>query len=185
MKKKLDEKLVEAIIVDSRPFGDFARPGLKSFLTTALPNYKPLHRTTIQKRMKSLYKKHRQTLRSILTDVPHIALTTDIWRNSRSRYFISLTGHFYDKKLKLISITLGFRLIRGRHIAQRIAKYIKHEINFYNIHRKIRSLTSDNATNMVNGILDLGIGTHQSCMGHNLGLMVKSIVLRLKKKKNT
>lgn len=176
---------MEAIIVDSRPFGDFARPGLKSFLDAALPNYKPLHRATIQKRLKRLYKNHRHTLRNVLTDVPHIALTTDIWQNSRSRHFISLTGHFFDKKLKLISITLAFRLIRGRHVAQRITKYIKHEINFFNLQGKIRSLTSDNAPNMINGVVNLGIGTHQSCMGHNLGLMVKSTVLPLKKKTNT
>ncbi|CAF3062539.1 unnamed protein product [Rotaria sp. Silwood2] len=160
LKQQLDEKLISAIIIDSRSFNDFARPGIKSFFATAVPNYKPLHRTTIRRRLHILYKQHRLALRNVLENIPHLALTTDLWKNSRNRYFICLTGHFYDKQTKLISITLGFRLIRGQHV---------------------RSITTDNAPNMINAVYDLDIGIHHSCTAHNLHLMVKSTVLPSKK----
>ncbi|CAF3392273.1 unnamed protein product, partial [Rotaria sp. Silwood2] len=181
LKQQLDEKLISAIIIDSRSFNDFARPGIKSFFATAVPNYKPLHRTTIRRRLHILYKQHRLALRNVLENIPHLALTTDLWKNSRNRYFICLTGHFYDKQTKLISITLGFRLIRGQHVASRLKRFIKHEIMFYKIEKKVRSITTDNAPNMINAVYDLDIGIHHSCTAHNLHLMVKSTVLPSKK----
>lgn len=182
-KQQLDEKLINAIIVDGRGFGDFSRPGMKTFLEMALPGYKPLHRTTIQRRLKSLCKKYRRELRDILKNISHLALTTDLWKNTQNRHFISLTGHFFNNELKLISITLGFRLIQGRHTAERIKKFMEHEIMFYQIENKIRSVTTDNAPNVINAVYDLNLGTYHSCMAHNLNLMVKSAILPLKKKK--
>ncbi|CAM4837376.1 unnamed protein product [Rotaria magnacalcarata] len=180
-KKQLDTKLIDAVIVDSRPFGDFSRPGLKGFLAVAIPNYKLLHRTTIHKRHHLMYKKHGLEVRNVLSKIKHIALTVDMWKKSRGRHFISLTGHLYDNQLKLISITLGFRLVRGRHLADRLKKFIQQEITFYKLNDKVLSITSNNATNIVNAIHDLNIGTHHSCMGHNLNFMVKSTILSSKK----
>jgi hypothetical protein len=182
-KKELDEKLVYAITVDSRSFGDFSRPGMKSFLATAIPGYKPLHRTTIRKRICTLYKEHRRKLREILQKIPYLSLTTDVWKNNRNRHFICLTGHFYDEKLKLVYITLGFRVVRGRHLATRLRKFIEHEIKFYKIENKITSITGDNAPNIVNAITSLNVGPYYSCMGHNINLMVKSTIFPPKKKK--
>lgn len=183
LKKKLDEKHVNAIILDSRSFGDFSREGMREFLATAVPGYKPLHRTTVRKRLRVLYVEHRRTLRQVLADVPALALTTDTWKDARNRHFISLTGHFYDKQFKIISLTLGFRLIQGRHIADRLAKFIQHEITYLNIEQKIRCIVSDNARNIVSAISKLGIGVHHSCMAHNLNLMAKSTIFPSKKKK--
>ncbi|CAF4196105.1 unnamed protein product [Rotaria sp. Silwood2] len=183
LKKKLDEKQINSIIVDSRPFGDFSRKGMREFLATAIPGYKPLHRTTVRKRLRTLYIEHRRTLRKVLLNVSDLALTTDIWKDSRNRFYISLTGHFYDKQLKLISLTLGFRLLQGRHIANRLAKYIKNEIMSLNIEEKVRCVITDNAPNVVSAIRKLGIGIHHSCMAHNLNLVIKSTLFPLERKK--
>jgi hypothetical protein len=184
LKKKLDEKQMNAIVIDSRPFGDFSKEGMREFLATAVPGYRPLHRTTVRKRLRILYVEHRRTLRNVLADVLDLALTTDIWKDSRNRHFISLTGHFYDKQFKIISLTFGFRLIQGRHIADRLAKFIKYEITYLNIEEKVRCIVTDNAPNVVNAIFKLGIGVHHSCMAHNLNLIVKSTIYPSKKKKS-
>ncbi|CAF1378626.1 unnamed protein product [Rotaria sordida] len=185
LQEKLDEKQVKCIIVDSRPFGDFSRKGMREFLATAVPGYKPLHRTTVRKRLRTLYIEHRRTLRKVLQNVTDLALTTDIWKDNRNRFYISLTGHFYDKQLKLISLTLGFRLLQGRHIANRLAKYIKNEIMSLNIEEKVRCIVTDNAPNVVSAIHKLGIGIHHSCMAHNLNLVIKSTLFPSKKKKKS
>ncbi|CAF3035694.1 unnamed protein product [Rotaria sp. Silwood2] len=156
---------------------------MREFLATAIPGYKPLHRTTVRKRLRTLYIEHRRTLRKVLLNVSDLALTTDIWKDSRNRFYISLTGHFYDKQLKLISLTLGFRLLQGRHIANRLAKYIKNEIMSLNIEEKVRCIITDNAPNVVSAIRKLGIGIHHSCMAHNLNLVIKSTLFPPVKKK--
>ena len=182
-KRQLDEKQVNAVVTNSRPFGDFSRKGMREFLATAVPGYKPLHRTTVRKRLRTLYTEHRRTLRKILLDVSDLALTTDIWKDNRDRFYISLTGHFYDKKLKLISLTLGFRLLQGRRIATRLAKHVRNEIMALNIEQKVRCIVTDNAPNVVSAIHKLGFGIHHSCMAHNLNLVLKSILFPSEKKK--
>lgn len=182
-KEELDKKQLNAIIVDSRPFGDFSRRGMREFLASAVPGYKPLHRTTISTRLRTDYIQHRQTLRKVLAKISDIALTTDIGKDNRNRFFISLTGHFYDSQFKLISLTFNFRLIRGRHLANRLAKFIKHEIISLNIEEKVRCIVTDNAPNVVNAIQKLGVGVHHSCMAHNLNLVLKTTLFSSNKKK--
>ena len=164
MKKILDEKHLQAIVIDSRAFNDFSRPGIRSFFSTALPGYKPLHRTTVRRRLRDKYIEHRRAVRSVFTDVSDIALTADTWNSVQHRHFISVTAHFFDKKFKLISLTLGFRVIDGRHGAARLAKFINKEATFFKIREKIRSITTDNAKNIVNAAYATGLGTHLSCM---------------------
>ena len=183
LKKKLDEKQINSIIIDSRPFGDYSRPGMREFLATAIPGYKPLHRTTVRRRLHTRYIAHRQTLRKVLERVSDLTLTTDIWKDRRNRFYICITGHFFDEKYNFISLTLSFRLIRGRHMAVRLAEFIKHEIISLNIEKKVRSITTDNAPNIVSAVNKLGIGVHHSCMAHNLHLIVKSTLFPQEKKK--
>lgn len=154
---------------------------MKAFLATAVPGYKPLHRTTIRKRLDVLYRQHRSDIRKMLTNVSSLALTTDIWKNSRNRHFICLTAHFYDKNFKTIYITLGFRVVRGRHLAVRLKKFIEYEIDFYGIREKVTSITSDNAPNIVKAIRNLNCGSPHSCVNHNLNLLVKATILPKKK----
>ena len=109
---------------------------MREFLATAIPGYKPLHRTTVRRRLHTRYIAHRQTLRKVLERVSDLTLTTDIWKDRRNRFYICITGHFFDEKYNFISLTLSFRLIRGRHMAVRLAEFIKHEIISLNIERK-------------------------------------------------
>ncbi|CAF1472314.1 unnamed protein product [Adineta ricciae] len=183
-KARLDEKQVNAIILDSRPFNDFSKYGMRDFLTYTVPGYKPLHRTTVRKRISKLYHEHREKLRKILGGVSDLSLTTDIWKDSRHRCFIGITGHFYDKNYTFTSLTLSFQMIRGRHFAIRLAKYIKREILALDIQDKVRSITTDNAANIVGAISKVGIGEHYSCMAHNLHLMVKAILFPPEQKKS-
>ena len=182
MKKILDEKHLQAIVIDSRAFNDFSRPGIRSFFSTALPGYKPLHRTTVRRRLRDKYIEHRRAVRTVFTQVSDIALTADTWKSVRHRHFISVTAHFFDKKFKLISLTLGFRVIDGRHGAARLARFINKEATFFKIREKIRSITTDNAKNIVNAAYATGLGAHVSCMAHNLNLIVKSVIVPPKKK---
>ena len=99
---------------------------MKPFLVTAVPEYKPLHRTTVRRSVNLLYKKYRRTLKKVLAHIPHIALTRDIWKNSRGKHFVCLTDYFFDESIKTVSMTPGFRFIRGRRFASCLKKFIKY-----------------------------------------------------------
>jgi hypothetical protein len=105
---------------------------------------------------------------------PAIALTSDIWKNSRGTHFISLTAHFYDAKYNLISLTIGFRQLIGRHIATRLRQYILYEIKTLRIENKICSITTDNAANIVCATTNTPyLGLKISCLAHIFNLIVQ------------
>jgi len=53
---ELDEAVVDCIIEDSRPFGDFSKPGLKKFINNAIPGYSAPSRFTIKRKINEKYK---------------------------------------------------------------------------------------------------------------------------------
>ena len=162
-----------SIIIDARPFGDFSRQDIPEFLVTTIPEYTPFHRHTVRK-LRGLYIEHRDKLLKFLENLSDLSLTTIIWKDSRNRYFIDLTGHYHDKRYNFISLILNFRLIRGRHFANRLAKFIKHEMVSLGIEQKVLSITTDNAPSIVKAISERGIGVHLSCMAQNFNLIIKS-----------
>ena len=49
-KEALEDALLDALIKDGRPYGDFNKKVIKRFLEIAIPNYKPPHRQTNKSR---------------------------------------------------------------------------------------------------------------------------------------
>ncbi|CAM4957481.1 unnamed protein product [Rotaria socialis] len=183
-KKQLDSALVSCIINDSRSFDDFRKNGMRQCLSIAVPGYIPPHRSTIKRKIVDLYRHHRDLLRLVLAKPPEIALTSDVWRNSNETYFICLTAHFFDHQYKSISLTIGFRQLIGSHIAERLRKYILHELNTLQIQNKICSITTDNASNIIcTTENEPCFGTRFSCLAHDLNLIIQD-ALHLHDKKN-
>ncbi|CAF4092138.1 unnamed protein product [Rotaria sp. Silwood2] len=173
-KKELHSAIISCIIKDSRCFNDFRKSGMRAFLTVAIPGYVPPHRVTVKAHLAKRYAQHRSSLRSVLANIPAIALTSDVWKNSSGTHFISLTAHFRDINFNLISLTIGFRQLVGSHIAERLRKYILYEITSLNIQNKICSITTDNATNIVAATSNFDhFGMRISCLAHVLNLIIQ------------
>lgn len=165
--------VISCIIQDSRSFDDFRKPGMRKFLSVAVPGYIPPHRATIKANLLQRYRHHRRSLRTVLAKVPEVALTSDVWQNSRGTHFISLTAHFFDRKYQNISLTIGFRQLVGSHIADRLRKYILYELNSLNIQHKVCAITTDNGSNIVCATANTPcFSTRLSCLGHDLNLIV-------------
>jgi hypothetical protein len=174
-RKELHNAVISCIITDSRSFNDFRKVGMRAFLAVAVPGYIPPHRATVKAQLRKRFFKHRQMLRSVLAKIPAIAITSDIWKNSRNTHFISVTAHFFDVNFILMSLTIGFRQFIGSHFAKRIRKYILHEIRSLQINDKIVSITTDNASNFVCATSNVNeFGTRISCLAHVINLIVHS-----------
>lgn len=114
---------------------------MKHFLDVAVPNYKPLHRNTIARNIRTRYQLHRKKVKWILNKQKHIALTTDMWRNRAGYHFICITAHFLYK-YEMVSLCLSFRRFYGRSLATRITRFINNEIEKNGIQDKITSITT-------------------------------------------
>jgi len=182
LKKKLHNAAINCIVKDGRPFGDFRREGMKKFLSIAVPGYIGPHRTTVARRLHHLYLQYRKDLRGILMKLSDISLTTDLWKNSRHSHFIVLTAHFYDKCLKYTSLIIGFRQFIGPHDAVQIKKYINYEIDRLQIRYKLRSITTDNGSNVKSATQGGDFGVRISCYCHNINLIITEGLCLWKKK---
>lgn len=146
---------------------------MSQFLSTALPGYKGPHRKTVRRRIAALYSLYTAKLRLLLPKVGLLALTSDLWKNSRHVHFISLTAHVFTKSYEHIPIVLGCRHVVGRHLATTIERYIKYELDRLGIKQEqIVSITTDNGSNMKKARSTHKFGSPIGCMAHNFNLVV-------------
>ncbi|CAF4893938.1 unnamed protein product, partial [Rotaria socialis] len=69
---------------------------MQKFLSLATPGYRGPNRKTVVKRLKSMYKERRSTIRNNLSSISDISLSVDIWKSIRQDHFLCLSAHYYD-----------------------------------------------------------------------------------------
>ena len=115
-----------------------------------------------------------KNLKTLLQKNDKIALTTDLWKNKKLRYFLTLTGHFHDKDFNFHSMVLSFRKFTKNHKADNITKFIDKELDHLGIADKIVSITTDNEATVVAACSKIGKNVKRiSCFNHNLNLIIQ------------
>ena len=121
------------------------------------------------------YKDYIVNLKKFLQKIDKIALTSDLWKNKKLEYFLTLTGHFLTKESNFHSMVLSFRKFAKRHTANNISEFINKELLKLEIKDKIVAITTDNEASVVLACSNLGDNIKRiSCMNHNLNLIVKN-----------
>ena len=170
---ELDDALVNCIIKDARPFGDFQKDGMKDFLNVALPGYSGPSRFTVKRKVGKKYKDFKKKLVNFLKEIPDVAITTDMWKNKRLTHFLCLTAHYFDKDFNYCSLIVSFRKFIGRHQSSSLRKFIQKELTKLGIFEKVRGITTDNGSDIKKAGKELF--DRFSCLCHNLNLIVQSI----------
>lgn len=121
------------------------------------------------------YKKYIEELKVFLEKISFIAVTTDLWKNLKLEYFLTITGHFYLENFEYTSLILSFRKFSVAHDANNIRKFIIQELTRLNILNKVVSITTDNEA----AVKSAGskIGEHVkwiSCLCHNMNLIAQN-----------
>jgi hypothetical protein len=171
-RRQLHKAIFDCVVRDGRPFDDFNKPGMRSFLAIAIPNYTPPHRTTVRHDLETQYVEHRDALRAIIPTAGWLALTTDIWKNTRREYYICITGHFLTDDFETVPLVVGFRRLAGRHLAPRIRSYIEHELSSLGVNKSwLSAITTDNGSDVKSATAH-GFGQRISCLAHNINLTI-------------
>ena len=176
----------KAIVNDSQAFNLFSKPGIRKFIEFLKPGYTPLGRKSAASRLKKKYYFYKMILNLFLNifllhrykcldKIKYISLTTDLWKNKKRRYFLTLTAHFFSKNFKFNSMILCFRKFSKSHTAQNISHFIANELNKLNILEKVVIITTDNDAAVALAASNVNKNsTRISCMLHNLNLAVKN-----------
>lgn len=172
VKQRFHEAAIQCIVDDGHSFGIFRRAGMQKFLATLVPGYRGPSRQTVRRNLDKLYQEHRNSIRETLKTIPFIALTLDLWMNSRRTYFLSITGHYYNHQMQYSSIVTSFRRFRGRHFSKRLNAFIAREIQKLGIETKVISITTDSGSDIKAATSSGQFGTHFSCDAHNINLTI-------------
>ena len=84
---------------------------MQKFLSLAKTGYRSPDRRAVIKRLKSMWKERRSTIRNKLSSV------SDIWKNIRRDHFPYLPAHHYDEHYQFKSHVIAFRRFLGNHYA--------------------------------------------------------------------
>ena len=115
-----------------------------------------------------------------------VALTADAWSSSIYKGYMSVTAHWVDNGWVMHSALLEFKRFLTPHTGEAAKVFLKEVIGEWNLNRRISSVTTDNAADMVKGIellrKDLDKETpgmyastsfHTRCVAHVINLAVK------------
>ncbi|CAF2422607.1 unnamed protein product [Rotaria sp. Silwood2] len=142
---------------------------------------------TVRSTMKQMYLTYREDLRKVMSKINHVALTADMWSNSRRQSFICVTAHIMTNTYENIPVLIGFRRFKGRHTGESIRNYIDYELKRSGIEsHRIISITTDGASNFESAMGTFQFGYHFKCASHNLNLVVsKGVCLWKRPNPNT
>ena len=119
------------------------------------------------------FKMFRKNLIMLLNKIEYLSITCDLWKNKKNKYFLVITGHFFDRELTYRSVILSFKTFKTRHFAHNIQMTIRDDLLKLGIDKKVVAVTTDNESCMVKSCSNLFIDCIRiSCMCHNLNLVV-------------
>lgn len=78
--------------------------GFRALVNELDPQYVlPSRKTITDTLLSDMYQDDRDKLTTLLSQVDHLALTTDMWTSSSNVAFISLTAHFVEQDKDFLS----------------------------------------------------------------------------------
>jgi len=178
---EITNKLLFMIAKDNLPFQIVEKEGFKVFIKSIAPLYKAPCRKTITNMMENKYELLSSLIKSKLSVVKHLSLTTDIWTDTlNTKSFLGLTCHFIlDNEYK--SIAIGVMELDERHTAKNLETWLLKMIQDWNINKdNITVVVSDSGSNIKKAIKDaFGADKHLSslsCFGHSLNLVPSNVM---------
>jgi hypothetical protein len=141
------EHLLKVITTLKLPFRAVENPHWRRLCHLLNPAFKlPSHKTLREHLLKRV-KEVEEELKQQLSKASQIPLSVDCWSNTQRQSFMAINAYWIDEKFQYQSALIGFESLEGDHSGSELAKVLISVFQRYNIHDKIQTITSDNASN--------------------------------------
>ena len=161
--KTLTSSIIDFIRRDIRPISVVDGTGFLNLMNVAEPRYVVPCRATITKGEVAM----------IVTSMPNISLTTDMWTSRAGDGYISLTCHGISSEFELYHRNLLTRHLPYIHYHSSISEALRSGTNEWGIKLEdVSAFTTDNGSNIVKSV-DLQ-KLRIPCAGHTLNLAVQA-----------
>lgn len=147
--RSLTNSLISNLIVKCcLPISLVDNESFRAFLTSMDPKFVPPCRQTVTySLLPQMLQQQQAKVRGILDTCTDVSLTADIWTDRTMHAFLAVTAHAFSNG-NASSLLLAFRSFQGSHTGQSIADALESIIDDSGIRNKIRSVVTDNASNM-------------------------------------
>ena len=173
--KTLTEFVAEFIVRDLRPVSTVDGDGFLNLMEVAEPRYVVPCCHTMDAVIEKMYCRTKQIVCQEMDGVSYLGMTTDMWTSRSGDGYISMTVHFIDNQFVIHHRNLVTRNFPGRHTAINIADILKECTKEWNIgiEKEVVAVTTDNAQNVRNAVIDCLLLLAIPCAGHSLNLAVQ------------
>ncbi|KAL6592908.1 hypothetical protein ACP70R_049204 [Stipagrostis hirtigluma subsp. patula] len=179
------ELLVKWCIHAEVPFNKFDDPYFPPLMESMQPTLKVVGRQTLRNDCVGAYERAAQELRVELQNLDsRICFTSDLWTSNQKLGYLCLTAHYIDSNFVLHKKIIAFRDVKYPHTGLAIEEALTKCLKEWGIHRKMFTITLDNASNnkaacdllQENGKADLLFGGEHllvRCCAHILNILVQ------------
>lgn len=175
--KILDDALVDMVAKDYRPISLVEDEGFKNFVSLLDPKYVIPTRRKLRALIEAKYEQERVKAIEEISRATHVSLTTDLWTSLSCESYMAVTAHFIDSTWTLKSVSLTTSRFPETHTSLHIGNALDAIIECWKIEKKVTSIVTDNASNMVAAIPLIENGgiaiKHVPCLAHTLNIIVK------------
>ena len=160
---------------DSINYEEFNRLSLQ-------PAYRRVPRNTLKDRMMRQYYEARGELFTLLDKFDgHVCLTSDTWSSRQGEAYLCITAHWIDSQFFLQKRIIAFDVMDEKHTGYNIYTRILATCKEFSIHKKLFTISFDNATANTKAIETLkkdgevplmlnGVFLHVRCCAHIVNL---------------
>uniref|UniRef100_A0A8C6TE01 BED-type domain-containing protein n=1 Tax=Neogobius melanostomus TaxID=47308 RepID=A0A8C6TE01_9GOBI len=159
------------IAKDMLPISFVEGEGFRSLMAFVEPEFSVPSRKTITTRLEKLFDDKTSELRTQLTNVEKVSLTTDSWTALTTESYVTITCH-YIQSWKIQSAVLQTKAMPERHTAENIANVLSTATDHWGIRGKVIACVHDNASNMIRVNTEHVEWDSQPCFAHSLQLAI-------------
>ncbi|XP_059446001.1 zinc finger BED domain-containing protein RICESLEEPER 2-like [Corylus avellana] len=183
---RVRELCAHMILYHEYPFMLLEHEIFNKFMKACTPHWKRISRVTAKTLCFATYDKEKKKLKTLLSKVHKVNITTDMWTSCQKVSYMVVTCHYIDEDWRLNRRVLNFCNIPPPHSGHTIAEALHKSFRDWGIENKICSITVDNANandvamRHIRDVFNLGkllvIGGklfHVRCVAHVTNLMVQ------------
>lgn len=131
----------------------------------------PCRSTLTKVLLTDMYEEAKRNLQSEIDSVHHVALTTDGWTSITGDSYVTVTIHFINNHLKMLTPVLTTSFMPQSHTSENLCDFLKGVEKNWKLGGKIQAIVTDNAAN-IKAAVNLGGWKHVPCFAHTLNLVV-------------
>ena len=171
-KQKLDEALLNLIIIDAQPLSLVENEGFRAFVQLLDPTYVIPGRKALKQMLENKYRVAKDNAVAEIKKTSTVSLTSDMWTSINMDAYLAVTCHYINEEMQLSTLLLGIKRFPCSHTAANIAEAKETLMAEWKIRAKVKTLVTDSAANMIACANLLNV-RHISCFAHMLNLVVK------------